>query len=321
MKESGRGQACANIALTKYWGKRPGTANAPATPSISLTLDPLRTETTVQMIDTADDQVVLNGVEATGRPKERIVWFLDIWRDKGLISGSVFVSSFNSFPTAAGLASSASGFAALTMALADLAQADLSRRELSRLARLGSGSAARSIFGGIAAMPLGDNPAARCVLEAEATPWTMVIAVVDAPEKTVGSTEGMERSRTASPYYRAWTALAKKDYATVLHGVMHRDFTRVGETMEANMYAMHGCMLATRPSLPYWSPGTLEVLQEAKVQRSKGLEAYATVDAGAHVALLCRHDDADAVADMLSLLMDRERVMICRPAGHAEIPA
>jgi diphosphomevalonate decarboxylase len=305
--------------LAKYWGKRPGTENAPATPSLSLTLDQLRTDTTVRFVDDDQDKVELNGVEAVGKARERVIRFLELWRNAGWIEGAFFVSSVNSFPTAAGLASSASGFAALTMALADLSDRNFSRRELSRIARRGSGSAARSVFGGMVAMPLDDDPAARCILEADATPWTMVVAVVDAPEKGVGSTEGMERSRHASPYYRGWLAQAKRDYASILHAVKQRDFTAVGEHMEANMYAMHACMLATRPALPYWAPETLALLQEVRIWRASGLEVYATVDAGAHVALLCRREDAKQVADTVATMIDRDRVMLNMPAGAAEM--
>ena len=168
--------------------------------------------------------VGLSGALDTARLRS----FIDSWRAKGLVGGFFEVSSYNSFPTRAGLASSSSGFVALSLALWAIAGGKQSRRALSRLARTGSGSAARSVIGGLAALPLGSDPAARLLAPPENIPWGMVIAVVDAKGKETSSREGMELCRRHSPYYRCWLAQAKRDYRPMLRALANLDLAAVG---------------------------------------------------------------------------------------------
>lgn len=319
MTDRARARAHANIALVKYWGKIPGTENAPATPSISLALDALTTVTEVRRLPSGPDRVELNGRPAEGETRRRVTAFLDLWRGRGLLSGPVAVSTENRFPTASGLASSASGYAALTLALAGLSPRRLDRRALSRLARRGSGSAARSVPGGLAALPLGEDPAARTLLRAEEVPWGMVIALVEGGMKAVGSREGMERSRETSPYYTAWVRQSRRDYRRMLAAVRRRDLGEVGEIAEANALAMHACMLSTRPALVYWSGGTLALLNEVRRWRADGLETYATIDAGAHVMLLARREDLPEVARRARGVEGVRSVLTGYPGGAAEV--
>ncbi len=300
---SATAKACANIALIKYWGKQDAESNSPATPSLSLSLDGLTTTTTVKRIDGDTrkilDTFLINDETVSDSVAKRLTAYLDLWRDRGLIEGRFSVESHNSFPTGAGLASSASGFAALAMALSALATKQLNRRQISRLARRGSGSAARSIPGGIAAMPATSDPGATCLIPAEEVPWGMVVAEVKSTPKSVGSTEGMNLSRDTSPYYSQWLATAKRDYQAMKIAIQERDFTAIGTLAEANSHAMHACMVATRPALIYWNDLTLRLLHEMTKWRSGGLETYATIDAGPHVCFFSKRADLDQLLDLV----------------------
>ena len=310
--------AHANIALCKYWGKS-GPLDTPATPSISLALDGLTTTTTVSRIDTAADVVLINGVRAGNLELARIVNYLDLWRREGLISGWLRVESENSFPMSSGLASSSSAFAALATALDELTEARISQSLLSRLARRGSGSAARSITGGLSSLSSGNDPAARLIVPAEQVPWGMVVGVVDSEPKQYSSREGMRLSEHTSPYYRRWVLQARHDYRYMLHALRSWDLKLVGELAEANSNAMHGCMLATRPALMYWYAGTMDLMHSVVSWRAEGLQAYYTVDAGSHVAVLCHLDDMDKVASRMRGVDSVVRVIANRPAGPARV--
>jgi diphosphomevalonate decarboxylase len=312
-------RAHSNIALAKYWGKLPGQGNNPATGSVSLALDALETVTTIERVNAAEDSVLIDGAPADKKSLTRISDYVDLWRRTGIVHGRFKISSKNSFPTAAGLASSASGFAALATALSGFSVKRLNETKLSRLARIGSGSAARSVIGGIAALSAGRDSAAKKLLTAEQTQWGMVIAVVDAASKKTSSREGMELSRKKSPYYNAWLDQSRKDFRAILAAVRRLDFSAVGEIAEANALAMHACMIATRPSLIYWSGGTVDLIAAAQRMRSEGLETYFTIDAGPNVAFFCRLSDIEHVRRAVAETQLAKSVVLCKPAGPSRI--
>ncbi len=311
--------AYANIALVKYWGKRLDGNNAPATPSISLGLEALRTETIIERISEKIDLVELDGQKADSKTTNRIINYLDHWRWNDLIEGFFKVSSKNYFPTGAGLASSASGFAALATALSGFSTKKIDRLELSKLARIGSGSAARSIPGGISAMVTNSDPSARKIIDSSEIPWGMVVAVVDAPSKEIGSTEGMILSRETSPYYNAWLKTAREDYKAMLPAIKEFDLERVGKIAEANALAMHACMSATRPSLVYWSEATITLLRKVKEWRLDGIQVYATIDAGPHVCLLANLSDLAKIAEKTKHISGVKKVFSSKPAPSSSI--
>jgi diphosphomevalonate decarboxylase len=314
-----KARAFASIALVKYWGKLRGSDNAPATPSISLTLEALKTETEIERIKGAKDKCFLNGAIVDKATYDRLVQYLDLWRDKKLIDGRFIVRSRNSFPSRAGLASSSSGFAAMAVALSAFSRRKISKHLLSKLARRGSGSAARSIIGGLAAMPAGLDPAARLILPPDDVPWGMVVVEVEKGEKKMGSREGMELCRQYSPYYKHWLTRACKDYRNMLEALRQMNFTRIGEIIEANAMAMHACIIASRPALIYWSPTTIEVIRSVRKWRADGLETYFTIDAGPNVVLLCKQEDLSKVAGRARQLRGVKSVTKSRPGGAAGI--
>ena len=316
-------KACANIALVKYWGKREDQRNTPATPSISLALSELTTKTTVERIGDdpreTPDHVELDGGAATGDTAARIVSYLSLWRGRGLIDGAYSVISQNTFPTGSGLASSSSGFAALAVALAAFSKQRLNSVEISRLARRGSGSAARSVAGSLAAMPSTYDPAARRLLDTSDVPLGMVVAIVETSPKKVGSTEGMTLSRETSPFYNTWVAAARKDYRDMLNAIRQSDFDTVGRLTEENCYAMHSCMLTTRPPLLYCNEVTIRLLGEVIDWRAHGLKTWATADAGPHVCFLAARSDLDAVQEAVSNVRGVFRTVVNQPGAPAEI--
>lgn len=295
-------RAHSNIALIKYWGKRDATLNIPAVGSISVTLDALSTETRVSFgDDLVRDELRLSGVTADAT---RVSAFLDIVRHRAGITQSALVESSNDFPTGAGLASSASGFAALAVAACAAAGVDLGERELSILARRGSGSAARSIFGGVVELHAGirgdgTDSFAEPMLSPTDWPLSIVVAITELGEKSVNSTVGMGESSLTSPFYPAWVETAETDLAGMRTAIAARDFTRVGELAEYSCLKLHALMMSTRPALLYWNAATVAALHVVRELRADGIPVYFTIDAGPQLKALCLPDHSAAVADAL----------------------
>ncbi|MBD3234037.1 MAG: diphosphomevalonate decarboxylase [candidate division Zixibacteria bacterium] len=313
-------RAYSNIALVKYWGKRETAGNIPATPSISLALNKLTTETAITRTEESCDRFILNDVETSGDVNYRLVRYLDLWRERGLVTGSYLVESKNGFPTASGLASSASGFAALAKALSGFSERKLSNRELSRLARQGSGSAARSITGGLSAFPLSKDPAAKLLKTPQDVPWSMIVLLAHSEEKDTPSSFGMHHCAETSPYYSSWVKQAREDYGKMLSAIKEDDFAAIGGIMEENALAMHCCMMASRPPLLYWNESTFRIIRAIRtIREMKGIQAYFTVDAGSNVIVLCKQGDSKEVIKNILHQIGELRYISCKPAGGAEI--
>lgn len=312
-------RAYANIALCKYWGKIPGKGNLPATPSISLALSGLKTETTMELLDSGHDHFVLDGNKPDEHTAKRLKQYLNYWRTQNLIQGHFSIDSRNLFPTGAGLASSSSGYAALAKALSLFSSRKISDTKLSRMARIGSGSAARSITGGLSAFPVGKDPAARLLLMPDEVPWGMVVAVVMRGEKEIGSSRGMELSRKTSPYYQSWVERAHKDFKAMLTAIKKKDLNRIGEICEGNTLAMHACMMSTKPALIYWNHATVEIINTVRRWRTRGLEAYFTIDAGPNVMIMAKREDLKSIAARVRRISGVISANISLPAGGAEI--
>ncbi len=316
-------RACANIALVKYWGKRDAALNLPATGSLSLALAALVTETTVTFdAALADDVLELDGVATDAT---RVRGFLDLVRDRARISTRARVATHNAFPTASGLASSASGFAALAVAATRAAGVTLSPRELSQLARRGSGSAARSIFGGFVRMHAGDRDAdayAEPIRSPLVDTARMVIAVVGAgAPKSDSSRDAMEHCAATSPLYAGWLAAVPRDLATAEAAIATGDLAALGEVAEANALAMHATAIAARPAIIYWQPATIALLAAVRTLRGNGRAAWATIDAGPHVKVLTSAADADHVARALAGVEGVTATTISAPGSGAEVIA
>jgi diphosphomevalonate decarboxylase len=326
---AGRAVAVAhpNIALIKYWGKRDEEFVLPFADSLSMTLDVLPTTTSVQLCpEAAADVVLIDGAPVTAEPRRRVVAFLDLVRARAGRLEPATVESVSSVPVGAGLASSASGFAALAVAAAAAYGLDLDPVALSRLARRGSGSACRSVFGGFVVWRAGQgigpaadrNSYAEPVTEAQLDP-ALVIVVVDAGPKPVSSRVAMRRTVETSPLYGAWLASGKADLVDMRVALRRGDLSAVGEIAERNALGMHAGMLAARPALRYLSPHSLTLLDAVQQLRRDGVAAYATMDAGPNVKVLCPPEDADRVARALSGQVPGSSVLTARCGPGARL--
>ena len=296
--------AFANFALIKYWGKREADLNLPDVGSISITLDALWTRTRVALDPALEqDQFELDG-QVGGPGSSRVAALLERMREIGGTRIRAHVSSRNNFPTGAGLASSASGFAALVTAADRAYGLGLTPARRSELARIGSGSAARSIFGGYVEMhrgrlPDGSDSIAEPLAAAGDWPLEVVIAVSDRGQKSVGSTEGMQRTAQTSPFYAAWVSNQPGDLAMARTAIATRDFEALADVSEASALAMHGLAMSARPGLLYFNATTMACLHRVRRLRAGGVPVFFTVDAGPQVKAICAPEAAEAVAAAL----------------------
>lgn len=289
-----------NVALIKYWGKRDHAGNLPATGSLSLVLGGLATRTSVCFDPTLQhDRVVLDGHE-NPETTSRVTACLDLLRQEAGIASFAIVNSHNDFPTGAGLASSASGFAALVTAGAGALGLSLAPDHLAEIARLGSGSAPRSLLGGVVLLT-NRNETTVCEQIAAPTDWPLeiVVAVTAAGPKAISSREGMAQSEQTSPYYDTWVQTHAADLAAGLSAVRTRDFMALAELSEHNCLKMHAVMMTTQPPLLYWTPGTLACIHRIQELRRSGVPVFFTIDAGPQVKAVCLPAAVDVVAAAL----------------------
>ncbi len=294
-------QAQPNIALVKYWGKRDVERNIPAVDSLSITLDSLSTRTLVEFhADLQNDEVSIDG-KKNHYQTERVKRCLDILRRKAGVDYGAVVQSENNFPTGAGLASSASGFAALVTAAADALKLDLSASETSDIARRASGSAARSVFGGFVEMPCAPGDAiAKPLLEPDEWPLTVLIAVTSTELKHTGSTAGMQLTAHTSDYYRAWIETAHDDFITARKAVLKHDFESLVRISEHSCLKMHAVMMSAEPGLIYWNGGTIEGIHRVREMRHQGIPVFFTIDAGPQLKAICLPEYEQQVRDALT---------------------
>lgn len=320
--------APANIAFVKYWGARDLERALPHHPSISMTLEVCRSLTSVELREPGasagrDDVFLASGdgrLEPAGEAfAGRVRRHLDRIRQHTGRDERFRVATRNSFPAAAGLASSASGFAALAVAAAralGLGTGSGAAPDLSVLARLsGSGSASRSVYGGYVEWPAGpeagvDDDLAPARAIAPASHWDLrcVIALIETGPKEVSSLEGHRRA-PSSPHFARRLELVPERLATVRRAIRERDLAALGSVLERDAVELHTIAMTSEPSIFYWSPGTLAVLAAVRELRGDGVEAHATMDAGANVHVLCRPADAAAVGERLGAVPGVHRIL------------
>ncbi len=314
-----------NIALIKYWGKRDVLLNLPAVGSISMTLADLFTRTSLIFAeDLAADVLHLNGQPARPEQTQKVSRFLDLIRQPVGLTWKAEVRSENNFPTGAGLASSASAFAALALAGATAAGLSLSPTQLSALARRGSGSASRSIFGGFVEwekgiLADGSDSVARQLVDESSWDLRWLVVITTEMEKDVGSTDGMRLSEQTSPYYAEWLRSQEKDLLEMRAAIFTKDFAHLGELMEHNCLKMHALTISSRPPLIYWNDVTLRVMKQVQVLRREGIPVYFTIDAGPQVKALCPPNFVTVVQLRLSEIDGVVRIVASRPGSAARI--
>jgi len=306
-----------NIALIKYWGKRDLALNLPAVSSVSLTLSGFATKTSVET-GAASDVVLVNGEIASERFGARVLTFLD----RILVGrGPLTIETESNFPMGAGLASSASGFAALTLAACAATGRPTDPVILSTLSRLGSGSACRSFWDGFVHWRRGEqadgtDSHGHPIDALDGWDLAMVIGVVETGPKAVGSTEGMERSRNTSAFYQQWIDSSERDVSDALLAIEQRDLDALGEAMERSTFKMHATMHSATPPLIYWKAHTLDVLQAVFHLRASGVSAWATMDAGPQVKILCHATDANDVVAAIQPYTQETHILRPGPGAH-----
>ena len=312
-------RAGSNIAFIKYWGVDDATINLPQNNSISLTLADAHTTTTLEWLPARDltrDELTLDGVRLDERKAARLVRHLDRVRTLATVDYRARVVSQNNFPMASGIASSASGFAALTTAACHALGLNLDATRLSAIARRGSGSASRSLFGGFVEWERGHDDASSVAHQLHpADHWDLydVVAVVSGAEKAVSSEQGHGLAGS-SPLNRGRVAGLDHALAEVRTALADRDLHRLGPVIEQDALAMHAVMMTSIPSLLYWQPGTLEIIHAIRQWREQeGLAAYFTIDAGPNIHVICEAATAPIVQSRLQTLSSVQQIIVSRP--------
>ena len=311
-----------NIAFIKYWGNRDDALRLPLNGSISMNLSGMESRTTVQF-DAALEQDIfeLNGELQAGASLQRVSQFLAQVRQLANVNHHARVLSSNNFPTGAGIASSASAFAALALAASKAAGLDLHQKDLSRLARLGSGSACRSIPDGFAEWLSGEDDASSYAISiAPKDHWDLVdaVAVISQAHKPIGSSAGHKLAHT-SPLNAQRVLDAPERLKTCREALLARDFTRFAEVVELDSNYMHAVMRTSNPPLVYWEPATEVLLWQVWHWRKQGHAVCATVDAGPNVHVLALKNELEWLQKALVELPGVKSVLVGEPANGAHL--
>lgn len=314
MKKNGKARAHTNIALIKYWGKADEALIIPMNNSLSVTLDRFYTETRVTFDETlTEDQLILNGEAVNAKESAKIQRYMEMIRKEAGISEHALIESENFVPTAAGLASSASAYAALAGACNEALQLGLSDKDLSRLARRGSGSASRSIYGGFAEWEKGNDDETSFAHRVEADGWenelAMVFVVINNKSKKVSSRSGMSLTRDTSRFYQYWLDNVEPDLKETKEAIAQKDFKRMGEVIEANGLRMHATNLGAQPPFTYLVPESYNAMRIVHECREAGLPCYFTMDAGPNVKVLIEKKNQQAIVDKFLQEFDQSQII------------
>ncbi len=341
--------APSNIAFIKYWGKKDEKLKLPENGSISMNLSNLQTTTTVEFNqDFKEDEIVINNSQELSLrgakrrsnlskqrdchaplsdarndrlESSRVITHLDRIRSLAKIFHKAKVVSKNNFPTGTGLSSSASGFAALTIAAAAAAGLKLSEKDLSILARLGSGSACRSIPDGFTEWIQGEtNETSYAVSIYPPDYWNIVdiVAVVNIGPKDVPTSQGQKLAQS-SPFFPTRLEFINKKIRTIKKYLKEKKFTLLGELIESEALELHAIMLTSNPSLIYWLPGTISVMKKVQKWRKEGIQAYFTVNTGQDVHIICQKKDAEKVSKLIKEIPEVKQIIINNPSKGSRL--
>jgi diphosphomevalonate decarboxylase len=315
-------RANSNIAFIKYWGNQDERLRLPQNPSLSMNLDGVFTTTRVAWdANLLTDKLVLNGRDADAKELSRVSEHLTMLRQRFGLDLYAQVVSENNFPMGAGIASSASSFAALTVAAVEAAHLSVSERELTTLARLGSGSASRSVPTGFVEWHKGDSHETSYAESfAPVNHWSLVdvIAIVSSSHKEVGSKQGHTTANT-SDLQPARVAGAATRVKICKQAVLSHDFTTFAEVVELDSNLMHSVMMTSQPPLFYWQPTSLAVMENMRQLRRDGVKVCYTLDAGPNVHCLCPEDQKEQVKQSLRQISGVMDVRTASVGGGAVI--
>jgi diphosphomevalonate decarboxylase len=291
-------QAQPNIALIKYWGKRDVDKNLPAVDSLSVTLDSLWTRMSLEFDGQLQQDVLEVNAAAAPAMLQRVSHCLDLVA--GTDRAFARVASTSNFPIGAGLASSASAFAALVVAADEAVGSQHGLNALARLAGAASGSAARSLFAGFVELTAGDAQIeVRSILDCASWPLEIIVAVTAEEPKPVGSTEAMIRSAGTSPFYSSWLEQQAADLETARDAVQQKDFAKLAAVAEHNCLKMHSVMWGSRPPVVYWNQATIACMETIRALQAAGHGVFFTIDAGPQLKAVCLPESGGIVRDAL----------------------
>lgn len=316
-------RAHTNIALVKYWGKKDQKLIIPQTDSLSLTLNEFYADTSVAFdSELKEDQIEIDGQKINGHVADKVKNFLELVRQ---LSGNTYharVISQNHVPISAGLASSASAFAALAAAASKAAGMDLDRRQLSRLARRGSGSATRSVYGGLVEWHRGhddESSFAEPIMENVDFGLEMMAIMIDKKKKKISSRQGMQSSVETSPYYPAWREVVAHDMEAMKSAIKAKDINQIGHIAEENALRMHALTLSADPGYTYFTGDTIRAIKAINDLRLDGISCYYTMDAGPNVKVIYDQKDRDKISQRLGEIFGQAKLIISEPGPGVEI--
>ncbi|MHA1505430.1 MAG: diphosphomevalonate decarboxylase [Candidatus Heimdallarchaeota archaeon] len=314
-------QAHSNTALIKYWGKSDEKSRTPMNNSISITCDALFTQTTVEFSDTfSEDSFYLNRKKQDGKPYDRVIAHLDMLRK---IAGSEIkakVISENNFPEASGLASSASGFAALTLAACTALGLKKDKRELSILSRIGSGSSCRSMFGGYVEWIKNDKNNESYAKQLADENWFDIrdIALVfEKHERKYNTTDAMKISKETSPFYNARIEKVEEPLTKIRKAIKNKEFNAIGQIAEQDSLSMHAVAITSNPPLIFWRSETIKMMDYIHDLRKKGIDVYFTIDTGANMHLLTTPKFVDEIESLLRKIPYIKQMIVSKPGPGA----
>lgn len=324
MSHQATATAPANIAFIKYWGKKDSALNIPYSHSLSMNLSKALTTTHIEFVDgKLADAAVLNDQDVDEKSLQRISRHLDHIRHLARTSMKARIETKNSFPTASGIASSASGFAALTVAACAALKLDLSESELSKIARLGSGSAARSIPDGFVEWHAGtchDDSFAKSIAEPEHWQLYDLVVIVQSSAKHKSSGEGHDLAPT-SPFFPQRLHNLPERILRIKQSILDKDIEKLGPLIEQEAMEMHLTTFTARPPMTYFGPGTIEVIRELFSLREHGTLGFFTIDAGANVHVITTAEHVTHLSTALQQLSCVENILVNTPAPGARIGA
>jgi len=313
--------APSNIAFIKYWGKKDEILRLPENGSISMNLSDMITMTTVEFNSSfGEDSIVINDTKEENE-KNRAIKHLDRIRKLAKITDCAHVITKTNFPRGTGLSSSASGFAALTVAGLNAAGLTLSEKDVSILARQGSGSACRSIPNGITEWLDGNtSDTSYAVSLYPSDYWDLcdVVAVVSVGKKDVASSEGMKLA-SHSPFFSFRLLHMKEKITACKKLLLEKNFQKLGELIESEALELHSIMLTSTPSLIYWTPGTLRIMKLCKIWRKEGIPVYFTINTGQDIHLICEKPTVETVKKKLTDIEEVKTVIVNSSAPGAHL--
>ncbi len=301
-----------SLALVKYWGKKDEGINLPLCTSVAITLDSLQSRVSIEDSQKDHDSCTLNGQDASLDSLRGILATLREQASPEKKQQFVHIEAENNFPTGAGLASSASGLAACALALVDFFGLSFTTRQLSSLARLGSGSACRSIFSGFTLWREGKEYAEQLAPPTHWEELRMIVCVVSDKKKEISSRLAMQSCKEFSPFFSQWIRYNNTLVADAVSAIHSRDLEKLGHCMQASYSAMHATMIANKYPIRYWLPQSLVLIKHAEYLRSKNIPVWETMDAGPQVKYLTKEQHVDAVLSSIQDVAPKTQSIVCK---------